>query len=676
MENTKKHLRSSVNTRLLLIHIACIAALAAVIAPILLISGYNYPSADDWSHAAGTYKALSEGGGFFSVLKASFETVRYNYFHWEGRYANVFLASLQPGIWGEQYYSIVTWLMLGMLIFSELFLCRILLYAPCTEGAPNANAIRQRECHTYAGTSARHIAHRKSWLCIPVMIPPLLLQILYCPFPDESFYWYTGSVNYTFIYGLSLILLTLCITSGDAPIRRTVQRNMTVSDREIKFPPQKCCETSAPGGKLPPQKRNETSALGGKFPPQKCNEAPDTGGKFPPQKCNEAPGPGGKFPPQKCNEAPGPGGKLPPQKRSETSCPGGKFPPQKRNETSCPGGTLQTDADTSPRTITQGKKLCPKWKSALSCCLCCILAILVGGDNYATSLSCFLALLSLCVLFYFRNRKAFYKICLITLLEGAGLLICVLSPANQIRINANFAGKANSIPQAILMSLVRSFTNIYSWTNLKVVLMILFILPFVWKLVKDIAFFFRYPGLFTLFTFGLYSSQIAATMYIDGTTGGGRMAAILFYSYYLWVVGNVCYWTGWLVKRSGRVRNALENLCGRFGKYILYYCAVIGLLIVGIIYTSGLHETTTYKAYRNWRQGWAQQYAAEWEGRLEILHDGSVREVYFTPLSVYPEMLMYTDLQEEDGYIWVNDACALYYGKDSVRVIPPDRDGN
>ena len=30
---------------------------------------------------------------------------------------------------------------------------------------------------------------------------------------------------------------------------------------------------------------------------------------------------------------------------------------------------------------------------------------------------------------------------------------------------------------------------------------------------------------------------------------------------------------------------------------------------------------------------------------------------------------MYTDLQPEGGYVWVNWACAEYYGKESVTVV-------
>lgn len=485
-------------TTLIIVNIVCVLALLAVIFPLLMIARYNYPSADDWSYGVAGYNAIKRGEGISGVLKGSLETVKDNYLHWEGRFVNSFLASLQPGIWGEKYYGIVAWLMIGSIIFSEIFLCAGLL----GKGSGRANRL----------------------LAVPIIVPPLILQILYSPYPEESFYWYTGSVNYTFVYGLSLVLLTLFL-------------KMAAAERP------------------------------------------------------------------------------------------------------------------------------PKWKYGLWAVIACVLAVLVGGDNFATSLSSFLTLLILSALFLRLDRKAFRRTWFLTVLVGISLMLCIFAPSNANRIDANFGGETGNAVEAIVMSLVRSFTNIYSWTNIKVILMILFILPFVWKAVKGMSFSFRFPGLFTLVTFGLYASQITATMYVDGTTGGGRMGAILFYSYYVWIVGNVCYWAGWLSRRRAWACN--------FGRYVLLYCALTGLALAGILYFADLHTLTSYKAYRNWKQGFAQQYAAEWDARLEILHDDSIKEVEFEPLSVYPEMLLYTDLQREDGYIWVNHACADYYGKTEVRIIVP-----
>lgn len=492
---------------LIIINAACILALLVVISPLLMIAQYNYPSADDWSYGAVGYNALKNGEGILGVIRCSLETVKSNYLQWEGRFSSSLLASLQPGIWGEKYYGIVAWLMIGSIIFSEIYLCKSIF------GNRWKSANRQ--------------------FIVPIIAPPLILQLLYCPYPEESFYWYTGSVNYTLVYGLSLILVALFLRLG--------------------------------------------SPYGAK-----------------------------------------------------------------------------------------------KWKCGVTAVFACLLAVLVGGNNFATSLSCFLTLLVLSVLFFWLDRRAFCRTWYLTAVLGVSLMLCIFAPGNANRINGNFSGKTGNAVEAVIMSLVRSFTNIYSWTNIKVILMILFILPFVWKAVKNIDYSFRFPGLFTLLTFGLYASQITATMYVDGSTGGGRMGAILFYSYYLWVVGNVCYWVGWLISKKNKIQKILENMERRFGKYLLIYCAAIGVVLVGILYLADLRMLTSYRAYRNWRQGFAQQYAAEWEARLEILHDDSIKEVEFAPLSIAPEMLTYTDLQDEDGYIWVNHACANYYGKTAVHINTPE----
>lgn len=49
------------------------------------------------------------------------------------------------------------------------------------------------------------------------------------------------------------------------------------------------------------------------------------------------------------------------------------------------------------------------------------------------------------------------------------------------------------------------------------------------------------------------------------------------------------------------------------------------------------------------------------------MKDDSVKNPVFTLLN-YVELLMYTDLQPENGYVWANSACAEYYGKESVTV--------
>lgn len=501
--------------KLLFINLCFCIALCVVILPLLAVAGYNYPSADDWTYGRDAYQAIQGGAGLGTVLRISLRTTARHYMEWEGRFMNSFLASLQPGIWGERYYGLVAWLMLGGLISGELCLFGLLF---CGKN----------------GTSGENVKSGKNRLLwLPIVLPTLMLQILYTPSVVESFYWYTGAVNYTFVFGLSLVLLALFVRLG----------------------------------------------MGG-------------------------------------------------------------F-----------GG----------------------WKFGAAAFVSCILAVMVGGDNFSTSLSSFLTMLILSVLFGRRDKKALLRTGYVTLLTGGSLLACVLAPGNAARLEGNFGGgTTGNALMAVWMSLVRSLTNIYSWTNLKIVLMVIIILPFVWMAVRNTDYSFKWPGVFTLLSFGIYASQITATMYVDGTTGGGRMAAILYYSYHLWLVGNVCYWTGWLRRRCsgwpGIWKKGYAAAAPAVRRFLIPYCAAAGVILVAVIYTGDLRELSSYRAYRDWRQGWAQQYALEWEERLEVLHDESVRQVEFLPLSVYPETILYTDLQDEKGYTWVNSACARYYGKEYVHI--------
>ena len=81
MKNYKK-------INLTIVSIACVLALFLVLLPLLIISQYNYPSADDWSYSVAGYRTLTNGGGIFSVIASAVETSKTSYMNWEGRFAN------------------------------------------------------------------------------------------------------------------------------------------------------------------------------------------------------------------------------------------------------------------------------------------------------------------------------------------------------------------------------------------------------------------------------------------------------------------------------------------------------------------------------------------------------------------------------------------------------------
>lgn len=492
---------------MILINIGCVLSLIIVIFPLLLVAKYDYPSADDWSYGAKAYKTLKAGGGFIQVLQAAFQSAKEAYFGWDGRFANDFLDSLQLGIWGEEYYSLTPWILIGMLIISELIFFRFIIYS----AAKNRN---------------------NALLWLPIAVPMLIIQILFTPEPAYSFYWYTGGMNYTFMYGLSLILLVLFVKLG------------------VQEP-------------------------------------------------------------------------------------------------------------------------CAKRWRVLWMLTSCILSVFVGGSNFSTSLSTVLSIFMITVLFLFQRKHFFLRRTWpVSVTVAASLVICLISPGS-IKGNSFRMTEMGNPLYAVWRSLIVSANNVLNWTfTASVLLMLFFIFPFVWRAVENSKISFRYPPVFSLLTFGLYASQATPNIYVSGNIGGWQNVAILYYSYMVWLVGNIFYWTGWVRKKRIACRQTVSKRMHSCVPLVIY-CSMVSIALVSFIYVFDKRKTSSYRAYRDWRQGLAQQYAHEWESRLEILCNDSINEVEFMRLQYYPEVLFYIELQEDENDItyWVNNACAIYYDKEYVHIV-------
>ena len=65
--------------------------------------------------------------------------------------------------------------------------------------------------------------------------------------------------------------------------------------------------------------------------------------------------------------------------------------------------------------------------------------------------------------------------------------------------------------------------------------------------------------------------------------------------------------------------------------------------------------------------GSAATYKRETQQRLAILQDDSIKDAELAEYTVHPEMLFYWDVTPDENE-WVNQATAIYYNKDSVRL--------
>ena len=151
--------------------------------PLVYISFYSRPSADDFTYSATLYHYLSSGHyNIFGLIKKAIEVDIYFYNNWQGLYTSAFILSLQPSIFGEKYYCIGSIL---LLIIS--FLCVFYLIK----------------------TIFKILKLDKHYLFLSIFVFVFLFQQL--PDIKEGLYWFNGAWNYTPFFFLSLVNIGLCL---------------------------------------------------------------------------------------------------------------------------------------------------------------------------------------------------------------------------------------------------------------------------------------------------------------------------------------------------------------------------------------------------------------------------------------------------------------------------------
>lgn len=152
--------------------------------PIGLVSAYDRMDFDDYDYSVLTHAAVRDDGSALGLLRAAGQTVSDTYQNWQGTYSAVFLFSLQPAIWGQGWYAVTPWILIGALV----------LGLGCFTFAVFVVALRQ---------------DRRVWLLVWMLASILCVQ--FPRDPSEGFFWYNGGMFYTFFFGLLLIWLALII---------------------------------------------------------------------------------------------------------------------------------------------------------------------------------------------------------------------------------------------------------------------------------------------------------------------------------------------------------------------------------------------------------------------------------------------------------------------------------
>ena len=100
--------------------LAALAALALSLLPLFCIAPYNHPCTDDYNYGAYAAQAVREGSPL-AALPAALRKTAETYQNWQGTFSAIFLMSLHPAVFGEGFYALTPFLMLGALGLSTFF---------------------------------------------------------------------------------------------------------------------------------------------------------------------------------------------------------------------------------------------------------------------------------------------------------------------------------------------------------------------------------------------------------------------------------------------------------------------------------------------------------------------------------------------------------------------------
>ncbi|SEQ36765.1 DUF6056 family protein [Butyrivibrio sp. TB] len=156
---------------------------ALSIVPIIYCAMFDYATGDDFGKSANVHRLVVQGAPFWRIIAQAATDAVETWKGFEGTWASNFVLAMQPGIWGEKWYSLtpfigLTFLFVGTGFFIyEMIVKRIKGYSKTDFGL--------------------------------IYLPLMILMSQYMPYIRGGLFWFTGMAHYTIPFGTALILLAL-----------------------------------------------------------------------------------------------------------------------------------------------------------------------------------------------------------------------------------------------------------------------------------------------------------------------------------------------------------------------------------------------------------------------------------------------------------------------------------
>ena len=300
----------------------------------------------------------------------------------------------------------------------------------------------------------------------------------------------------------------------------------------------------------------------------------------------------------------------------------------------------------------------------------CVIALVAAGGNFISVLQGLI--LSVVYLGIRMFQKKFHWKCLLPWAAFVvGAVLNLSAPGNAIRKEVTVG---YSPIKSILYSLRYGEFFMAEWTGWLMVLSILLLLPFIWRAVGKTERRYPYPLLFAAFSYGVFSAMLTPLFYGMADVFIDRALNIVKVMYYVIVVINVMYVTGWIRYKAEHGKGTffadVKSITDIVRKYKNAWigCSIC-LMLALMLLEPDKNTYTVISAMRSLGNGEARNYYVQELEREELYYDTSQPVLYLKAIENPPYVLFNGDIYPDGthGY-WINQGIAEFYGKEAIHL--------
>ena len=288
-----------------------------------------------------------------------------------------------------------------------------------------------------------------------------------------------------------------------------------------------------------------------------------------------------------------------------------------------------------------------------------LLAVLIGGGNYATGLQAALLLSAVVIWQLFGQKKRSVLLIITFGIFAAGFAANVFAPGNAARVLEDTGLVA--VLMAGVKAVLKGMRSMTQWSLLPMLVAAGAIVPIAWRFAGRTDFRFRFPPLVMIASLLLLSAGFVPTYYTMDYSGPDRLLDIQFYLHILLLFVNVFYGVGWLR------RHMPDEPFAKFGTRTRRGAAWVFAALALVVCIGSYNDFASYRAIECITSGEAQRYRTEYEARRAILKDPAVSDAVLPPLRNWPKLLMFYDYPLNADHL-ANIYLAAYYGKNTVCI--------